>query len=77
MCSVQWGAGEGKPNLQCRTTEGSQKTYRFTLELTFKKFQEVWIGGWETIQKGAAETKKQRYETANWRTACTWPVLIG
>lgn len=67
----------GKPNLQGRTTEGSQRTYRLTLELTFNKFQEVWLGGWETIQKGAAETKEQRYKTANWRIACTRPVLIG
>lgn len=73
MCSGE--LEEGKPNLQGRTKDGSQRTYRLTLELTFKKFQEVWMRVWETIQKGAAETKKQRYETANqncMHTACAY-----
>lgn len=66
-----------KASLTCRAEpKKAHKRHRLTLELTFKKFQEVWIGGWETIQKGAAETKKQRYKTANWKIACTGLCLL-
>lgn len=75
MCSGELEGG--KPNLQGRTREGSPRPDRLTLELTFKKFQEVWMAVWEIIRKGAAETKKQRCKTAYWRVACTWPVLVG